>query len=120
MLDLRWTEIPAGDLPKGGKRAKRNIESLAIARCPVTQANSHSFLDTERRDAKKARWPIPNRPRDSVSWFEAMPFCVRLTNGLIERLRLTGHGRLIRLATDWEWERAARGVDGRLYSWGDD
>jgi formylglycine-generating enzyme required for sulfatase activity len=38
-----------------------------------------------------------------------MAFCAWLGHRL---------GREIRLPTEWQWERAARGTDGRAYPWG--
>ncbi|MFY9972637.1 MAG: SUMF1/EgtB/PvdO family nonheme iron enzyme, partial [Chromatiaceae bacterium] len=98
--------------------------ALAIARYPVTHAQFQAFLDSadgysnERwwagfdnpnRNPEQARWPISNHPRETVSWFEAMAFCAWLRHRL---------GMEIRLPTEWEWERAARGTEGRAYPWG--
>jgi len=54
----------------------------------------------------------PALPVTSVSWFDAVEFCRRLS----ERW-----GMPVRLPTEAEWEFAARGgVEGRLYPWGDE
>jgi sulfatase modifying factor 1 len=54
----------------------------------------------------------PDLPVTSVSWFDAVEFCRRLS----ERWNLP-----VRLPTEAEWEFAARGgVEGRLYPWGDE
>jgi hypothetical protein len=121
--DIDWVEIPGGEfIYQEGER--RTGETFRIARDPVTHAQFQAFLDAEDgyandrwwvgldvpdRNPAQAGWPISNHPRETVSWFEAMAFCAWLSHRL---------GKEIRLPTEWEWERAARGTDGRDYPWG--
>ena len=51
-------------------------------------------------------WQVP---ANTIDWFDAVAYC---------RWRSAMDGALIRLPTELEWEKAARGVDGRFYPWG--
>jgi formylglycine-generating enzyme required for sulfatase activity len=55
------------------------------------------------------KWNNPLAPVVGVSWFEAEAYA----NWRSQQL-----GREVRLPTEQEWERAARGVTGREYAWG--
>ena len=52
----------------------------------------------------------PEMPVNGISWKDATAYCQWLS----ERT-----GRRYRLPTEQEWEKAARGVDGRVFPWGD-
>ena len=92
----------------------------------ITNAQFQAFIDdpkgygnprwweglTERFEQPEAPWwSYANHPRESVSWYEAMAFCTWLS----ERL-----GTEVRLPTEQEWEKAARGTNGNEYPWGKD
>ncbi len=51
-----------------------------------------------------------NLPVILIDWFDAVAYC---------RFRSERDGIEIRLPTELEWEKAARGTDGRFYPWGD-
>jgi serine/threonine-protein kinase len=48
-------------------------------------------------------------PVESVSWFDAVLYCA---------WRGARDGAVYRLPTEFEWEKAARGADGRAFPWG--
>ncbi|MEE9391288.1 MAG: SUMF1/EgtB/PvdO family nonheme iron enzyme [Planctomycetota bacterium] len=64
--------------------------------------------------AKDIKDGIPDKILRFVNYFDALAYCEFLT------LREQNRGRLVRyrLPTQSEWEKAARGVDGRPFPWG--
>jgi formylglycine-generating enzyme required for sulfatase activity len=122
--EIDWIEIPGGVFLYGDEREQRELPTFHMARYPVTNAQYQAFIDaggySDKRwweglaesfeNPEEAKWKEPNRPRERVSWSEAMAFCRWLSDRL---------GYAIRLPTEWEWEKAARGTDGRMYPWGE-
>jgi formylglycine-generating enzyme required for sulfatase activity len=111
-----------------------------IGRYPVTVAQYAAFVRAggygERRYWTAAGWQrqeqegwagpatygtpfeLSNHPVVGVSWYEAVAYCAWLT----ERLRAAGEldaQQVVRLPSEPEWEKAARGTEGRIYPWGD-
>ncbi|MCI0342456.1 MAG: SUMF1/EgtB/PvdO family nonheme iron enzyme [Planctomycetales bacterium] len=80
------------------------------ARAPrAAPAEGHYWVVADGRLLQ--RTAIPGEcPILGVSWDDAREFCA---------WRSGVEGRRVRLPTEEEWERAARGADGRLYPWGD-
>ncbi|MCP5229301.1 SUMF1/EgtB/PvdO family nonheme iron enzyme [Accumulibacter sp.] len=121
MPALDWVEIPGGDfIYQEGK--KRNLPTFHMARYPVTNVQYQTFIkaggyrdeswweNLVRPETQVPRWPQGNRPRTNVNWYEAVAFSRWLSAQL---------GYEVRLPTEEEWERAARGRVGRQYPWGD-
>ncbi|HEV8320401.1 MAG TPA: bifunctional serine/threonine-protein kinase/formylglycine-generating enzyme family protein, partial [Myxococcota bacterium] len=73
------------------------------------RANGEVLVEGEGR-----RWCPPGEegriPVVAVDWFDARAYCA---------WRSRREGREVRLCTEAEWEKAARGVDGRAFPWGD-
>lgn len=88
-----------------------HLESFFIDRTEVTHAQYKAYVDAtnhrvpedwiENRFAPERA----NHPVAFVSWHDAFDFC---------------HWAGKRLPTEPEWEKAARGTDGRLYPWGNE
>jgi len=142
---LGFVEIPAGSFvmgsdPSQGRNTsdheqpqhRLDLPSFYIARYPVTVAQFRAFCDAAQyrpQDRKSLRDP-DNRPVRYVTWYEALRYCDWLTEtltawqGTPEWLRQmllgeSGDGRRWRfvLPSEAEWEKAARGSDGRIYPW---
>lgn len=94
----------------------RTTGAFAIQRRAV---DFRSFLRFLRSDHGRPYARLPDRwvgPRDGSDPVHHIP--VTAAKAYAEWLT-TGTGRLWRLPTTSEWEKAARGVDGRLFPWGD-
>ncbi|WP_026370080.1 formylglycine-generating enzyme family protein [Kallotenue papyrolyticum] len=84
------------------------VERFLIAQTPVTNA-LYALFQHDSGDVAPRAAP-PTHPVVDVSWHEAQRFCAWLR-------QLTGQP--FRLPTEAEWEKAARGTDGRAFPWGD-
>ena len=143
---LGFVEIPAGPFLMGSDVA---IDTLAfenerwadtralgtvdlpafyIGRYEVTVAQFKAFVEATgfRVDDQALRGP-PNHPVVAVSWPDALAYCRWLETTLREwpqtppRLRrLLRDGWRVSLPSEAEWEKAARGTDGRIYPWGNE
>jgi formylglycine-generating enzyme required for sulfatase activity len=144
-LEPDWCVVPAGPFLLGSNdtsteaqfdgKPQRTVDlpGFRISRYVVTNAQWRSFVTAggydERRwwsdagwRAKESRnWTQPeewddlrfngaNQPVVGVSWYEATAFCGWLSDAL---------GYTVRLPSEAEWEKAARGIDGQIYPWGD-
>jgi formylglycine-generating enzyme required for sulfatase activity len=105
--DAQTDEIPAHTL---------DITDFYIARYPVTNAQYRKYVeDTGHRPPlfwKDGAMPagLEEHPVVGVSLQDAVAFCAWARGKT---------GLPVRLPTEAEWEKAARGTDGRLYPWGD-
>ncbi len=130
------SEIPSGmvltDDPSGKGHKPFFVDDFKISKYPITNLQYQMFLDDATGYANLSWWqysphahnwrmlnssPQPSRykgderPREMVSWYDALAFCHWLSARL---------GIKITLPTQHQWQRAARGDDARLYPWGND
>ncbi|MGD8573239.1 MAG: formylglycine-generating enzyme family protein, partial [Gammaproteobacteria bacterium] len=100
-----------GRLPDEGPQHTMQVGSFYIDKYEVTNLQYlQSLKDTGRKPPRHfVNGHIPpgkvDHPVVFVSWYDAQAYC-------------EWAGK--RLPTDIEWEKAARGTDGRTYPWGDE
>ena len=145
--DIDWVNIPAGPFLMGcdkgtGPNAHDSyvpqrtvyLENYYISRYPITNIQFQAFVSAPDydddvwwagmpekrddglgttyfiRDMSKQDFKYSNHPFETDMWYLAVAF----TRWLSDKLEYE-----VRLPTEQEWEKAARGTDGRKYPYGD-
>jgi formylglycine-generating enzyme required for sulfatase activity len=91
------------------------LPEYRIGKYPVVNAEYKRFLDETGYPAppdwNEGNYPSgkANHPVVTVTWRDAVAYCRWLSQKT---------GKTYRLPTEAEWEKAARGTDGREYPWG--
>ncbi|MBN2471217.1 MAG: SUMF1/EgtB/PvdO family nonheme iron enzyme [Anaerolineae bacterium] len=133
-----WIEIPGGhgslETDETEVTLSIPIERYWIAKYPVTNAQFTRFIEaggyrerkwwteagwkqpekshwTEPRFWNNRKWNGAEQPVVGVSWYEAVAFCLWLSDVT---------GEKIMLPAEAQWQYAAQGDDGRAYPWGND
>lgn len=101
--------VPAGPFLFGDDKTRIELREYWIGRFPVTNAQYKRFVDESMYPAP-ARWDgqtppseILEHPVVNVSWYDANAYC-------------SWAG--LQLPSEPQWEKAARGVDRRVWPWG--
>lgn len=102
--------IPAGEFLYGGKNQPVSLAAFYMDKFEVTTALYAAFMEATGRVAPKWWSEVSqvndgDRPVIGVTWHDADTYCRH-------------YGK--RLPTEQEWEKAARGTDGRTYPWGNE
>ena len=127
---LGFIKIPAGPFVMGEGKEQHTVTlpTYYIARYLVTVAQFGAFVHASGYTPKYGEsWRgLANHPVVVVTWHDAIAYCKWLTGQLRTnedipqaiRERAQREGWTVTLASEAEWEKAARGKDGRVYPWG--
>ncbi len=128
---LEWCVVPTGCVVSTDDDVV-HVRSFKIAKYPVTNTQYQMFVNDSdgyenpdwwrfsqyafswfknRETRHDGHYAGDDRPRENITWYEAMAYC----NWLSAKFDVK-----ISLPTCRQWRRAAQGDDGRLYPWGND
>lgn len=103
--------VPAGEFLYGPDREKASTGAFYIDRFPVTNADCKKFVEATGYEHpahwRRGTWPEgkADHPVVQITWDSAAAYALWAGK---------------RLPTELEWEKAARGTDGREWPWGND
>jgi formylglycine-generating enzyme required for sulfatase activity len=137
---LGFVEIAGGSFVMGELEEQHEVAlpTYYIARYPTTTAQFQAFVQESgyQPGAPDCLQALSNHPVTWVSWYEAVEYCKWLGEKLCgtarDRLAEGGSDRghrqfweglrdgelVVTLPSEAEWEKAARGPEGRRYPWG--
>jgi formylglycine-generating enzyme required for sulfatase activity len=108
-IGIELVQIPTGEFLYGDDKRRVYLPEYWIAKTPVTNRQYKAFVDATRHRTpphwKSGKIPVgkEDHPIVYVSWHDAAAFC-----------QWAG----VALPSEQQWEKAARGTDGRKYPWG--
>jgi iron(II)-dependent oxidoreductase len=111
--------IPAGKFIMGSLKGEGEdnelpqhivfLDAFYIDKCEVTNTQYKKFMEATGHQApyywNDEKYNQPNQPVVGITWHDAVAYT-----------KWAGK----RLPTEAEWEKAARGTDGRIYPWGNE
>lgn len=130
---LPLVPVPSGSFLLGPENVRDDIGDYYIGVYPVTVGQYREFVNAGGYQVSeywtRTGWMWRNEyniqgpddamladpfrekdhPQVGISWYEAAAFCIWLSHHV---------GQAIVLPNEAEWEKAARGSDGRKYPWG--
>ncbi len=121
--DMTLAHVPAGDFLYGPERTPLRTGEYWIGRYQVTNADYKRFIDAN------PGYPVPNVAADWAKPYNWDPATRAFPSGkathpvvLVRWSDAVAYCEWagLRLPSEQEWEKAARGTDGRAYPWGDD
>ncbi len=124
LLGFPVVRVPAGPFLMGSDKTRDpqaydnelpqhevTLPDYWIAKTPVTVAQFRDFAAEHRWANQKSLQGPDDHPMMPVTWDDALAYC-RWLKGKT--------GLPVTLPSEAEWEKAARGTDGRIYPWGDE
>lgn len=129
---LGFVRIPEGSFLMGAHDDQNELwlANYYIARYPVTVAQFRAFVEDSGHGPgdQGSLQGLENHPAVHVTWYDASEYCAWLNSKLeiwqqtpepLATLLRQGNWAVM-LPTESQWEKAARGIDGRTFPWGEE